>query len=180
MTNITFAPETEARFQRIEQSIENSKQIQESTDRKLDRIAKQYGHSENNKGAEVEEFFYRYFQKHRQLGDTIFDEVNRNIIASDDSEHDIALINGEISALISVKHKLSKKHIDYVIEQELPRLKRFYHKIGSHHQLLGGVAGYIVPESVEIYAQKKGLYVLIRAGSDVSLRNPANFKPRAA
>jgi hypothetical protein len=50
---------------------------------------------------------------------------------------------------------------------------------GDKRNLVGAVAGAIVPENVCRYAQKKGLYVLVQSGDSVVVAAaPQGFTPR--
>ena len=137
------------------------------TDAKLDRLAKMYGESENNKWMEVEEYFYRYFSKNRKIWEINFYDVDRNIISSDWQEHDIVLINWKASALVSVKYKLKKRDIDNMIDKELKRVKYFFNRLWSKHRLYGWIASFIVSDELRDYAKKRWLYIFTRKGDDV-------------
>lgn len=169
---------TDAQIAELKESQAKTDAQLAKTDAQLDRLGKYFGDSENNKGQEVEDFFYRHFAKHRRLGPIKFDEVNRNIISSEESEHDIVMINGEVSALISVKYKLKKEHIDYLVDTELNRIRSFYHRLGSKHKLFGGMAAYIIPHHLENYARAKGVFLFGRAGDNVQALNHSDFKPQ--
>lgn len=171
--------QTDEQLKKTDEQLKKSDKKWEKISAKIDKLGELYGNSENNKGEEVEEFFYRYFEKNKNIAGIDFDEVDRNIIASERSEHDIVLINGQASALISVKYKLKEKDIDYLIEKELVRVKHFFHKLGSQHKLYGGVASYIITPEVEEYAKEKGIYVFGRSGKNVELRNEIDFQPIA-
>ena len=165
----------------IRQIAERQNQTDEQmkkTDERIDRLGKRFGDFGNNRGEEVEEFFYRYFEKNPRLQGTTFDEVERNIITSDGDEHDIVLVNGEVTALISVKYKLHKKDVDKLVSTELKRIQHFFGKLGSRHRLYGGVASYIVKEDVQKYAESKGLYVISRSGDNTVVLNKDNFQAK--
>ncbi|MBF0433577.1 MAG: hypothetical protein HQK83_20025 [Fibrobacteria bacterium] len=160
-------------------SQEKTDEQMKRTDERIDRLGQRFGDFGNTRGQEVEEFFYRYFCRHPELLGTTFDEVDRNIITADGDEHDIILVNGQITALISVKYKLYKKDVDSLVAKELKRIQHFLDKWGSTHVLYGGVASYIVSEEVSKYAQDKGLYVITRSGENTVFLNKKSFRAKS-
>jgi len=46
-----------------------------------------------------------------------------------DQEHDIIMINGKASALISVKYKLNKEYVDDFVNREMEKIKYFFGKL---------------------------------------------------
>ena len=149
---------------------------QAKTDTQIKSLGKRFWEFGNSRGQEVEDFFYRYFHRNRRLPGVEFDRVERNMITTDGQEHDIILINGQSSALISVKHKLHKKDIDSIVNDEMPRMKYFLRGVGSTHRLYGWVASFVVSDAVQRYAQEQGLYVLTRSGENTLVLNDADFQ----
>ena len=170
--SITRLEESQAR---TDEQMKKTDEQMKKTDERIDRLWQRFGDFWNNRGEEVEDFFYRYFLKNRYLNHVDFDEVERNIITADGQEHDIILTNGRASALISVKYKLHKKDIDSLVNKEMSRMKMFLSNVGSTHRLYGWIASYIVKEEVEEYAKSKWLYVFTRDGDNTILLNDENF-----
>ncbi|MEI7511342.1 MAG: hypothetical protein WCJ84_04260 [Candidatus Peregrinibacteria bacterium] len=166
--------QTDEQMKRTDEQMKRTDEQLAKTDAKLDKLAKLYGNSENNKGREVEEFFYRYFEKEKSVGKVHFDEVERNLVSShgEDSEHDIVLMNGNSSAVISVKHTLKKADIDHLVTEEVPRFQRlFLRYVPRSYTLYSGIASFVVDKEIEKYATEKGVLVFTRAGKDVQLKN---------
>ena len=46
------------------------------------------------------------------------------------------------------------------------------------YQLLGAVAGMVVPDQVGRYAYRKGLFVLAQSGHALEIRNDTSFQPK--
>jgi hypothetical protein len=168
--------ETSEQQKKTDEQMKKTDEQMKKTDERLNRLSKRYGDSERNKGEEVEDFFYRHFLKNKKIADISFDDVERGKISSDGYEHDVVMVNGNSAALVSVKYKLRERDIDYLIETELPSLRNFFRRLGSKHNLYGGVASYIVTKEVQDYATKKGLFVFTRAGKDVKLNNKDQVK----
>ena len=144
--------------------------------KKIDSLWTMYWNSENNKWAEVEDFFYRYFYNKKRLPWWIkFNKIERWLIWAKDQEHDIVLINGKATALISVKYKLTKKWVDDLIKREINRVKYFLRDVWSTHKLLWWVATFILDDKVEEYAKSKWLYVITRKWDDTLFLNEKWF-----
>ena len=169
---------TDEQMKKTDEQMKKTDEQMKKTDERLDRLGQRFGDFGNNRGEEVEDFFYRYFAKNPALQGISFDDVERNIITSDGDEHDIVLINGETTALISIKYKLHKKDVDKLVSTELKRIQHFFEKLGSKHLLYGGVASYVVNEDVQKYAEEKGLFVITRSGENTLFLNKKGFKAK--
>jgi hypothetical protein len=144
--------------------------------RKIDRLWELFWDFWNTRWEEVEDFFYRYFSKNKELLWIKFDDVEKNIITAEWQEHDIVLINWKSSALISVKHKLHKKDVDSLIWKEMTRMKYYLNKLWSKHKLYGWVASYIVNKDIEEYAKSKWLFVITRSWDNTIILNEKDFE----
>lgn len=158
-----------------EQFKESDRKWQKISD-KIDRLWELYWNSQNNKWAEVEDYFYRYFYNRKRLPWWIkFDKVIRWLIWSADQEHDIVMINWKATALISIKYKLSKEAVDDLIKREITRIKYFLRDVWSDHKLLWWVATFILDDETEEYAKSKWLYVITRRWDDTVILNEEWF-----
>ena len=167
----------EAQRQTDEQMKKTDEQMKR-TDEKLGRVCKQFWDFWNNRWEEVEEFFYRYFQKNPSLMDLKFNDVKKTVFTSDWSEHDIVLINWEASAVISVKYKLRKKDIDSLLNREMGIIRNFYHDLRINQKLYWAVASYIISKDVEKYAKEKWLFVLTQSWEGTRILNKKWFKAK--
>ncbi len=147
------------------------------TDQRIAELGRRFGDFGNNRGEEVENFFFRYFESEPRLGGVSFDEVLRNVGWSG-GEHDIVLINDRVSALISVKCKLREKDVDSLIGREAERFGRLLRKLGSAHSFHAGVAAFILDKKLEDYAVGNGLWVVTRSGTNSVVLNDPVFQAR--
>ena len=141
-------------------------------------LGRRFGEFGNGRGEEVENFFFRYFERNPRLGGISFDEARRNVREPGGGEHDIVLINDTISALISVKYKLRKEDVDSLLEKETERFRRYLRKLGSRHSFYAGAASFIVNREVQDYAVGNGLWVVARSGRNSVVLNDPAFRAR--
>ena len=114
------------------------------------------------------------FPKDAQGRVRFFDE-NGNTLA----EIDKLLENGKVMLAVEIKSKLKQDDVDNHIER-LSIISKHNEKHGDNRLVLGAVAGGIVADNVQKYAQGKGLYVLVRNGKSVDLAvMPSGFEPTA-
>ncbi|MEN9373860.1 MAG: hypothetical protein RIR79_1412 [Pseudomonadota bacterium] len=155
--------QTTANIERISRNIEKTHQD-------IDKVYKAQGRAENNRGAEVEEFFYNTLMHEPVIGTMQFDKVLSNHMVGKkgkETELDLLLINGNSLAVIEVKSKFHPKdlgqlqeHIDFLRDHS-PEFKnyRFY----------GGIAGFSIPNDVTKAAHDKGYFVLKRRGKIITV-----------
>ena len=90
-------------------------------------------------------------------------------------EIDILGVNREYAVLVEVKSTLSVDDVDDHLER-LRKFKKFFHQY-KEYKIIGAVSGIIIPENVEVYATKKGLFVIGQSGDSVKIFNDEKFKP---
>ena len=184
--------ETGEQQKKTDEQIKELRASQRKTDEQLNRteklvrrnflaiasLGRRFGEFGNGRGEEVENFFFRYFERNPRLGGISFDEARRNVREPGGGEHDIVLINDAISALISVKYKLRKEDVDSLLEKETERFRRYLRKLGSRHSFYAGAASFIVNREVQDYAVGNGLWVVARSGRNSVVLNDPAFRAR--
>ena len=174
---------TDEQMKKTDEQMKKTDEQMKKTDERLDKVIKKLDHlwelywnSENNKWKEVEDYFYRYFYSKKRLPWwLVFDKIKRASTSSKWQEHDIIMINGKTTALISIKYNLTEKAIDDLIDREM---KSYIKKYWSKYKLYGWVASFIVTEDVEKYAKSKWLFVITRKWDDTLILNDENFVAR--
>jgi hypothetical protein len=156
------------------------KAIQQETAREIKAVNTSVGRLSNRLGEFVEEAVrpaaVRLF---RECGIDVH-EVQQNIVVKREGESleiDLFVVNDKDAVAIECKSNLS---IDDVNEhlQRLEKMKRLMPRYQGN-QILGAVAGMVIPEHVAAYAIKQGLYVIGQTGEQLGLRNDANFVAKA-
>ena len=92
-------------------------------------------------------------------------------------EIDILGVNGMKVVAVECKSRLSKDDVDEMCD----RLIRFKQSFPEYAQytLYGAVAGIEINEGVDVYAYRKGLFVIRTNGDAVEIANDQKFKPIA-
>jgi hypothetical protein len=89
-------------------------------------------------------------------------------------EIDILGVNGNCVVAVECKSRLSQDDVDEMCD----RLRKF--KSGfpqyANYQVYGAVAGIEINDTVDIYAYRKGLYVIRTSGETVEIANDDKFK----
>ena len=92
-------------------------------------------------------------------------------------EIDILGVNGMKVVAVECKSRLSKDDVDEMVD----RLTKFKQAFPEYAQyiLYGAVAGIEINEGVDIYAYRKGLFVIRTNGESVEIANDDKFQPLA-
>ena len=111
----------------------------------------------------------------RERGIDVY-EVHQNISVKrhgEGLEIDLLVVNNNDAVVIECKSHLSVDDVnDHLTRLEkVKRLMPHY----SGYQILGAVAGMVIPNNVAHYAIRKGLYVLGQNGEHLQLRNEMSF-----
>lgn len=156
--------------ERISRDIEKGHKEMMKLHQDIDKVHKAQGRAENNRGAEVEEFFYNTLMHEPVIGHMQFDKVLSNHMIGKkgkETELDLVLINGNSLAVVEVKSKFHpsdldqlQKHIDFLRDHS-PEFKNY--------QFYGGIAGFSIPKDVTHAAHEQGYFVLKRRGKVISI-----------
>ncbi|WP_239650087.1 hypothetical protein [Methylocucumis oryzae] len=106
-------------------------------------------------------------------------QVMRNIEAFNDDdaiEIDLLVINQQQAIAVECKSRLSIEDVN----AHLVRLDKFKHLFSHYHNLnlMGAVAGMVVPDEVAKHAYRQGLFVLAQNGDAIWIRNDDKFSPK--
>ena len=107
-------------------------------------------------------------------------EVQQSITAKRDGEQleiDLLVVNNENVVVIECKSNLSVDDVNEHLER-LEKVKRLLPRYNNCN-VLGAVAGMVIPDNVATYAIKKGLYVIGQNGDHLELRNEQSFTAKA-
>lgn len=106
-------------------------------------------------------------------------EVQQNIVVKRDGEGleiDLLVVNDKDTVAIECKSNLSIDDVNEHLER-LDKIKRLIPRYVENN-IIGAVAGMVIPENVALYAIRKGLYVIGQNGEHLELSNPQNFAPK--
>jgi len=166
--------DTDRRFQETDRKFQD-------TDRKIVALSEMLGRQGNRLGDFVQEMVRPAVVRLLRARGLPVHQVAPNLSAYDDNgqviaEVDLLALNAQVAVAVECKSQLS---IDDVNEH-LQRLAQFKDCFPQYrdYQLLGAVAGMVVPDQVGRFAYRKGLFVLAQSGHAVEIRNDASFQPK--
>ncbi|MEN9472567.1 MAG: hypothetical protein RLZZ495_656 [Pseudomonadota bacterium] len=159
---------TSATVDRTSATVDRTSATVDRVTKDIEKLYQLYGSSANNRGAEVEEFFYNSLAHEPMIGDMRFNKVLSNhMIGSKgkETELDLVLVNGNSIAVVEVKSRCHlkdlgqlRKHIDFLRDHS-PEF--------NGYQFYGGIAGFSIPSDVVEAAHEQGYFVLKRRGKVV-------------
>jgi hypothetical protein len=170
--------ETDRKFQQASQELN---QRFAETDRKIQQLSELIGRQGNRLGDFVQEMVRPAVVRLLRERGLPVHQVAPNLSAYDDSgqviaEVDLLALNAQVAVAVECKSHLSVDDVN----EHLERLAQFKDCFPQYrdYQLLGAVAGMVVPDQVGRYAYRKGLFVLAQSGHAVEIRNDATFQPK--
>jgi len=92
-------------------------------------------------------------------------------------EIDVLGVDGDCVVAVECKSRLSQDDVDEMC-QRLSKFKLAFPQY-ANYQIYGAVAGIEINETVDIYAYRKGLYVIRTSGDSVEIANDEKFQPTA-
>jgi hypothetical protein len=180
--NAAQQKETDRKFQETDRLIKEVGRKQEETAREIKALTKNIGGLDHTQGKLMEELYAaQLWEKFDALGfsfsqgsrERTFFENGRKL-----AEVDIFLENGQYAMPVEIKTKLEIEHVNDHLER-MAKIRAYMDHCGDKRALVGAIGGGIVPKQVLVYAQKKGLYVLVRSGgSTVVAEADKSFKAR--
>ena len=92
-------------------------------------------------------------------------------------EIDVLGVDGDCVVAVECKSRLSQDDVDEMC-QRLSKFKLAFPQY-ANYQIYGAVAGIEINDTVDVYAYRKGLYVIRTAGDSVEIANDEKFQPTA-
>ena len=167
--------ETDRKFQETERAIkeralETGKMIKEVTDN-IGRLGNRLGEFVEDmvKPGLVRVFQARGLKVHRTM---------QNLSCKDDAgrllaQVDLLVVDSDTAIVVECKSYLSVDDVNDHIER-MAIFKTCWPEYAAY-KLLGAVAAMVLPEGVDRYAYRNGLFVLAQSGEAVEIRNDAQF-----
>ena len=156
--------DTDRKFQDTEREIKMvSRQLRDITD-SLGRFA------ENMVAPAVVKLF-------NEKGIPITDYAQRVRSPKRRIEYEIVAFNDSYVVVVSVKMTLRVEHVRDFLNEQLPIFKEVFPRY-KDMKIIGAVAGANIVQASDIYAIKRGLYVLAQSGDNITVLNDENFEPK--
>ena len=159
----------ERQIEKTARAVDRAIKMAQETNRVAREAARMVGGMGETQGRVAEEFFYDALIKEPRLGDIEFSDVQTNVKPphrGDHAEYDLLLLNGEMVAVIEVKHKLRRDDVERMRDVTLPSFRRFLPE-HDDKELAPGVACITADEGALALARKCGYAVLLPNGRQV-------------
>ena len=176
--------------QRMEESQQETQRKLDETHRKNEKtiadlkeeLSKNVGGISNTLGQLTEAMFSPELdKKFSEYGYCFETQANNKTFKKDRqfvAEVDSVLENGEYVMLVEIKTKLAVEYVNEHLER-IEKIRQYMDERGDCRKIVGAVAGGVVSESVQVYAQNKGLFVVIQSGNAAMIADtPKDFKVR--
>ena len=178
---IAAQQETTRKFLETDKKFQDTDKKFQDTDRKIKSVATQLGQLGNRLGQFVEEMvrpaLVRLF---RERGIDVR-QVLQNLSAHDQqgrivTQIDLLVLNTDVAIVVECK---SQPSIDDVNEH-LERLDVFKTNFPQYTNfcIFGAIAAMVLPQQVNQYAARKGLYSLAQSGDAMTIHNETVFVPK--
>ena len=110
-----------------------SRQVEE-TSKAVKDLDKKVGGAGQVRGRIAEEFFYKALREERRIGALKFDEIYPNFEAKRDgrsNEYELLLSNGELVAVVEVKHNLRRRDVDDMRKVRAPNARYYLRRFSD-------------------------------------------------
>jgi len=137
------------------------------TDDLFEYVDNLFSHLGISGGDAAEEFFYNALDEKKELGGVKFDEITKNVKQKKhrlEEEYDIFMENGNSVAIVEVKHKVKKDHLEKLIAKKAENFRILFPDY-SNYKLYVGIAGLAFEPKTEEYATENGIVVLKQKGN---------------
>lgn len=158
--------ETDAKFKETDAKFKETAEESIRTEAKFKELNRQLSDIGLSNGEAAESFFYNSLEDKKMLGNVKFDEIAKNIKQKrhrTEDEYDIFLENGNSVGIIEVKYKVTKDHINKLVEKKASNFRILFPDY-TDYKLYMGIAGLSFEPNVEKLATENGLVVLKQKG----------------
>ena len=169
--------ETDNGFKEIKELMKETDREMKETDRRMKELQKELSGLGQSQGSFAEEYFYNSFEKkEKNFFGKKFDDIEKNVkgrLGNLKDEYDIVLYNSDSVAIIEVKFKVRKDHIENLIKKaETFKMLYSYYK---DFNIYLGLASLVFPPHLEQECIEKGIAVIKQVG-DMVIINDEHLK----
>jgi hypothetical protein len=173
--------DTDKKFQDTDKKFQDTDKKFQDTDRKIKAISIQIGQLGNRLGQFVEEMVRPSIVK--LFHDRGFDvrQVLQNLSAQDAqgrivTQIDLLVLNTDVAIVVECKSQPSTDDVNEHLER-LDAFKANFHQY-ANFRIYGAIAAMVLPQKVNEYAIRKGLYCLAQSGDAMIIHNETAFVPK--
>jgi len=161
------AAEADRRMASLEKTVERTSKAVDSLTTRWGRFVEEL----------VRPAVVRMFRDRGILITRTMERVRSPLASGTPMEIDILGVNGMKVVAVECKSRLSKDDVDEMCDR-LTKFKTAFTEY-AQYTLYGAVAGIEINEGVDIYAYRKGLFVIRTSGESVEIANDDKFEPLA-
>ena len=170
--NKKFA-ETDRLIKETAKEIKENARSQKETDRQMKELRKQLGGISDSQGSFAEEYFFNSFKKRKKtFFGKKFDDIKKNLYCFSqgiEAEYDIVLYNSDSVAIIEVKFKVKKEHIEQLIKKA--EIFKILHPAYKDFNIYLGLASMVFPSGLEEKCSQQGIAVIKQVGDMVVIQD---------
>jgi hypothetical protein len=148
------------------------------TDKEIKNLGREVGKITDNLGRFAENMVAPAIVKlFNKRGIPITDYAQRVRSPKRRIEYDIVAHNSDYVVVTSVKMTLRAEDVKFFLNERLPIFKEVFPRY-KDMKVIGVVAGANIVGESDIYAMKRGLYVMAQSGESVTVLNDEEFEPK--
>ena len=175
--NALSMKDTDRRFKETALSMKETDKQMKETDRRMKELQKELSGFGQSQGSFAEEYFYNSFKKgEKNFFGKKFDDIAKNVkvrLRDLQDEYDIVLYNSDSVAIVEVKFKVKKDHIESIIKKAATF--KVLHPYYKDFNIYLGLASLVFPAHLEQECIKKGIAIIKQVGDSVII-NDAHLK----
>jgi uncharacterized protein YdbL (DUF1318 family) len=161
---------TDAQIEKLGQRVNATTESVHEMARKVDEVTAQLGGVGNTLGGIIEDMFLPNICSKFDAFGYEFTKTSRNMVFRDAKRQKIAevdafLENGDYVMAVEVKSRLEVKYVNQHLER-LMKIREYMNEHNDFRKILGAIAAGYVPEKERMYAEGKGLFVLMQDADD--------------
>ncbi len=125
-------------IQKLSRQVEETSKEVKATTRAVKDLNKKVGGAGQVRGRITEEFFYKALREERRIGVLKFDDIYLNFEAKRDgrrTEYDLLLTNGELVAVVEVKHNLRLDNVEDMRKIRAPHARYYLRRFSDKKML---------------------------------------------
>ncbi len=130
--------ETSKEVKKTTRQVEETSKEVKATTRAIKDLNKKVGGAGQVRGRITEEFFYKALREERRIGVLKFDDIYLNFEAKRDgrrTEYDLLLTNGELVAVVEVKHNLRLDNVEDMRKIRAPHARYYLRRFSDKKML---------------------------------------------
>jgi hypothetical protein len=170
--------ETDHKFQETDRKFRETARVVKETDLQIQKLSREVGKIHGSLGRFAENMVAPAVVKlFNERGIPITDYAQRVYSPGRRIEFDIVAFNKDYVVVVSVKMTLEVSDVKEFVNERLPIFKELFPRY-KDMKVIGAVAGANIVGESDRYAVKRGLYVFMQSGENITMLNDKTFKAK--